>query len=108
MALTTNAISTALVTAAGDSANKGYIAISITLPMFKRDTLLAIEKQFQKDWERHIFEVDMPEDDSVDLEKLHEKYPKWVGTFPYPYMNGILHLGHGFSASKLEFAAGWE
>ncbi|KAI9505430.1 hypothetical protein BX070DRAFT_220046 [Coemansia spiralis] len=73
--------------------------------MFKRDTLLAIEKQFQKDWERHIFEVDMPEDDSVDLEKLHEKYPKWVGTFPYPYMNGILHLGHGFSASKLEVSA---
>jgi len=26
-------------------------------------------------------------------------------TFPYPYMNGKLHLGHGFSSSKNEFAA---
>jgi len=26
-------------------------------------------------------------------------------TFPFPYMNGKLHLGHGFSASKNEFAA---
>lgn len=25
--------------------------------------------------------------------------------FPYPYMNGRLHLGHGFSLSKAEFVA---
>ena len=24
-------------------------------------------------------------------------------TFPYPYMNGYLHLGHAFSMSKAEF-----
>lgn len=30
---------------------------------------------------------------------------KFFGTFPYPYMNGLLHLGHAFSLSKLEFAA---
>jgi leucyl-tRNA synthetase len=24
-------------------------------------------------------------------------------TFPYPYMNGRLHLGHAFSMSKCEF-----
>lgn len=33
--------------------------------------------------------------------------PKFFGTFPYPYMNGLLHLGHAFSLSKLEFAAAW-
>ncbi|KAJ2292610.1 cytosolic leucyl tRNA synthetase [Coemansia sp. RSA 355] len=75
----------------------------------KRDALVAIEKQWQSDWEqRGVFEVDMPEDDSVAPEALHDKHPKWMGTFPYPYMNGVLHLGHAFSVSKIEFAAGWE
>ena len=35
------------------------------------------------------------------------KPPKYFGTFPYPYMNGVLHLGHAFSLSKLEFAAAY-
>eukprot|EP00967_Tisochrysis_lutea_P114146 scaffold181694_cov21-Tisochrysis_lutea.AAC.1 len=25
---------------------------------------------------------------------------KFFGNFPYPYMNGVLHLGHAFSISK--------
>jgi leucyl-tRNA synthetase len=33
-------------------------------------------------------------------EKNAEKY---LVTFPYPYMNGYLHLGHAFSMSKAEF-----
>ena len=32
---------------------------------------------------------------------------KFFGTFPYPYMNGLLHLGHAFSLSKVLPAAGW-
>ncbi|ORX72819.1 leucyl-tRNA synthetase [Linderina pennispora] len=75
----------------------------------KRDTLMDFEKKWQKDWqESRVFEIDMPEDDSVAPEELHDKYPKWMGTFPYPYMNGALHLGHAFSVSKIEFATGWE
>ena len=42
------------------------------------------------------------------MEEVHAKYPKWFGTFPYPYMNGSLHLGHAFTISKVEFAAGFE
>lgn len=35
------------------------------------------------------------------------KEEKFFGNFPYPYMNGLLHLGHAFSLSKLEFAAAY-
>ena len=30
-----------------------------------------------------------------------EKVQKFFGNFPYPYMNGLLHLGHAFSLSKV-------
>ena len=27
---------------------------------------------------------------------------KYTANFPYPYMNGVLHVGHGFSLSKVQ------
>lgn len=42
------------------------------------------------------------------MEQVQKDHPKWFGTFPYPYMNGSLHLGHAFTISKVEFAAGFE
>jgi len=39
--------------------------------------------------------------------ELREKYPRFHGVFAYPYMNGTLHAGHSFTASKVEFTAGF-
>lgn len=59
----------------------------------KRDRLKEIETQAQKLWEAERFH-----EKEVDPTK-----PKFLVTFPYPYMNGRLHLGHAFSMSKPEF-----
>ena len=33
---------------------------------------------------------------------------KYMVTFPYPYMNGRLHLGHTFTICKCEFSVGFQ
>lgn len=59
----------------------------------RRDRLIEIQKQAQAKWAKEKrFERE------VDPSK-----PKFMVTFPYPYMNGRLHLGHAFSLSKAEF-----
>lgn len=65
----------------------------------KRDTLKKIEEAIQAVWEsERAFEIDAPhENDKIHCEKF-------LATFPYPYMNGFLHLGHGFTITKAEFA----
>ncbi|ORZ36401.1 leucine-tRNA ligase [Catenaria anguillulae PL171] len=66
----------------------------------KRDALQAAEAAIQKQWQADkVFEVDAP---------LDRSKPKYFSTFPYPYMNGRLHLGHFFSFSKVEFASGYQ
>ena len=76
----------------------------------KRDALCAIEHEIQLIWEQHkSFEVDAPTTAEVPNDNdIHTLYPKFMGTFPYPYMNGRLHLGHFFTITKVEFAAGYE
>ena len=67
-----------------------------------REKLRAIEAEMQKSWEESkVFEVDAPAADEVDEDG------KFFCTFPYPYMNGRLHLGHAFTITKSEFAAGY-
>lgn len=79
----------------------------------KRDTLIASEKKYQKAWaDSKVFEQDAPSLQDVPLhalapKELREKHPKYLATMAYPYMNGTLHAGHSFTASKLEFAVGW-
>ncbi|VDN53772.1 unnamed protein product [Dracunculus medinensis] len=62
--------------------------------------LLFYEEEIQKIWEEaKVFEVDAPTDRSI---------AKYMVTFPYPYMNGRLHLGHTFTLSKCEFTIGYQ
>jgi len=62
----------------------------------RRDLLHQIEIDVQKKWdETKAFETCAPEGDSE----------KFMCTFPYPYMNGLLHIGHAFSLTKAIFAA---
>ncbi|KAG8195905.1 hypothetical protein JTE90_001140 [Oedothorax gibbosus] len=69
---------------------------------FKVRTLLEIEKSVQQQWdEENIFEENAPLKSDPEAEKHFV-------TFPYPYMNGRLHLGHTFSLSKCEFAVGYQ
>ncbi|PON97504.1 Leucyl-tRNA synthetase, class Ia, archaeal/eukaryotic cytosolic [Trema orientale] len=67
----------------------------------RRDRLLEIEAQVQNWWEEaHVFRAEACENPPQPGEKF-------FGNFPFPYMNGFLHLGHAFSLSKLEFAAAY-
>ncbi|KAM8764836.1 leucine--tRNA ligase, cytoplasmic [Rhynchonycteris naso] len=69
----------------------------------KVDFLKKIEKEIQQKWDTaKVFEVN-----ACNSEKQTGK-GKYFVTFPYPYMNGRLHLGHTFSLSKCEFAAGYQ
>lgn len=79
----------------------------------KRDTLIEAEKKYQQQWqELNVFQPDAPSLEEVPFsatpDELHRKDPKWIGCFAYPYMNGTLHAGHAFTASKVEFNAGWQ
>ncbi|XP_019361916.1 PREDICTED: leucine--tRNA ligase, cytoplasmic isoform X1 [Gavialis gangeticus] len=69
----------------------------------KVDFLKKIEKEIQHKWDdERVFEFNVS-----DLGSQRSK-GKYFVTFPYPYMNGRLHLGHTFSLSKCEFAVGYQ
>ncbi|CAJ0941487.1 unnamed protein product, partial [Mesorhabditis belari] len=65
----------------------------------KVTALLEAEARIQEKWENSkAFECDAPDN----------KSEKYLTTFPYPYMNGRLHLGHTFTISKCEFSVGYQ
>jgi leucyl-tRNA synthetase len=67
-----------------------------------------MEVEVQKVWaEEKTNEVQAPVDYS-QLSKEEKANDKYMVTFPYPYMNGQLHLGHGYSMSKAEFSARYQ
>ncbi len=58
-----------------------------------KEFLMEIGPKWQKKWDEvGIFKAD------PDPSK-----PKYFATFPYPYVNASVHLGHGYTASKLDF-----
>ena len=64
----------------------------------KRDALRANEIAVQKKWEEcKAFEA--------NLDPNREPF---MVTFPYPYANGHLHIGHAFSLTKAMFRAQFE
>ncbi|ETN58342.1 leucyl-tRNA synthetase [Anopheles darlingi] len=66
---------------------------------FKVEFLQKIEREIQERWQKdRVYDVDAP------VEPRTRDDEKFLVTFPYPYMNGRLHLGHAFSLSKAEFA----
>lgn len=68
----------------------------------KVKTLLHIEEKIQELWAlNREFEEDAP------APQERAKYEKFFTTFPFPYMNGLLHLGHTFTLAKCEFAVGY-
>jgi leucyl-tRNA synthetase len=65
----------------------------------KRDTLRRNEVEVQQQWQ----EAKVYQSDATSNEKEH-----FLVTFPYPYMNGVLHIGHAFSLTKAVFRAQYE
>ncbi|KAI8829073.1 hypothetical protein BJ741DRAFT_397903 [Chytriomyces cf. hyalinus JEL632] len=65
----------------------------------KLNALRDIEIAAQKRWES---------EKAFEVNSLPQKAPKFMATFPFPYMNGRLHLGHSFSLSKVEFSVAYE
>jgi leucyl-tRNA synthetase len=69
----------------------------------RRDHLREIEVRTQAKWaEDKVYESERKfNSDGTPREKF-------LVTFPYPYMNGRLHLGHAFSLTKAEFTARYQ
>jgi leucyl-tRNA synthetase len=81
----------------------------------KRDYLRQNERMIQQVWdEHHVFESDATDDNSIHNNDTttstdsKNKKETFFTTFPYPYMNGVLHIGHGFSFSKAIFRSQYE
>ncbi|KAG7596438.1 Valyl/Leucyl/Isoleucyl-tRNA synthetase editing domain [Arabidopsis suecica] len=67
----------------------------------RRDRLLEIEATVRKWWEdEDVFRAE-------SCENLPKPGEKFFSTFPFPYMNGYLHIGHAFSLSKVDFASAY-
>ncbi|KAL8270891.1 hypothetical protein Esti_005185 [Eimeria stiedai] len=84
----------------------------------RRDRLLHMEKEVQRLWEKtRPYEADVGAlkrpafvpAASGGVGGASEGGPpaknKFFCTFPYPYMNGLLHLGHGYTLCRAEFQA---
>jgi len=54
--------------------------------------VIKIEKKWQRKWEER----------KVFFANVDKKKPKFFITWPYPYVNGAMHIGHAFSAFRCD------
>ena len=59
---------------------------------WKKDELVAVEEKIQQEWDSN------PMSSFSQRNKSPLPGEGYLATFPYPYSNGELHLGHGFTA----------
>ena len=86
---------------------------SLPYPTVKRDYLRTHERHIQQLWMEHkVFESNAPSNTvttgSSTSSTNDDTSPSFFVTFPYPYMNGVLHIGHAFSFSKALFRSLYE
>jgi leucyl-tRNA synthetase len=75
----------------------------------RRDHLRTIEKNIQMEWKANkVYEAHHVKNWEQNLSFEEKNKQKFLVTFPYPYMNGRLHLGHAFSLSKCEFQSRYQ
>ncbi|KAJ3102434.1 cytosolic leucyl tRNA synthetase [Phlyctochytrium planicorne] len=83
--------------------SSGDKAADVPKSFAKLNALQEIERNAREKWEKaKMFEIDAPEG------KTNKDVPKFMATFPFPYMNGRLHIGHTFTVTKAEFAVAYE
>jgi hypothetical protein len=70
-------------------------AVAAPKSYVRRDHLRDVEKRIQACWKTSSL---------YDSNPIEGK-EKYFINFPYPYMNGRLHIGHAFSFTKAEFTA---
>jgi leucyl-tRNA synthetase len=86
-----------MATAAPPTEAMEKLAVSAPKGVAKRDALRTNEIEVQAMWEEmKAFEASESDGD------------KFLVTFPYPYSNGMLHIGHAFSLTKAVFRAQFE
>ncbi len=76
--------------------------------VFKDSHLMISEKKSWKGKKMRELEKtiqSMWHEKSTDIIRINEfkQTNKYFATFPYPYMNGYLHIGHAFTLSKYDF-----
>jgi leucyl-tRNA synthetase len=102
MSKTAAAVAATTASSSIDPPNQDLQNLTVSSKGFaKRDALLANEREVQKLWE---------DTNAFEASAMDEKNEsgKFLVTFPYPYSNGMLHIGHAFSLTKAVFRAQFE
>ena len=96
-------------TATVDRSTAAAVPVPPVKLFVKRDYLRSHERAIQQLWQdHHVFESDAPSLLTEKAPSRGDDDESFLVTFPYPYMNGVLHIGHAFSFSKALFRSMYE